>query len=536
MISYDPHDAVYFKTSSNTVTQYHIQYFGIMARRGWVTSKLLVPIQSIDEKKVTKKLGKRVRKDYMAAMAELEEAFRLELKQRKLKFIFNFSSPTKPINRKRKQDSNQSNATKIQKTFVSIENQTPPSDQPLVIQVPSPMVLDTITDEDMFSVSLEKTSNSKITDPHQPQSDEGPLTVSQPPSSTDCSQATDSGFETGSDLSNTPMVLTTPSIPDMIVEQSKIPIHYQRPLESVGNILHQGEEVKDNLSMKTKTSKESVQQKPSQTEFVPKSNCPISNILYSKCAICDNSGGTLVTCGGQCYRKFHLDCLGIIDTPVNGFVCDECILTPTACYQCRKSDNQYGDPLVPCDHTGCTKVYHKSCVQSIESFRIDDRKLICGLHSCAKCVGNGITLTSMKLIECVQCPLALHKASCLMAGCEVINDKQMVCYKHLDLKSVSLPRSVDHFNMNTCLDCGEAGSLVCCDFCSAAYHNQCLSEEHRANESVQEWLCPNCLAHDLPTYESVVMCKCGTHRLDYKQTRCTCMLRSTPGVHNVENC
>lgn len=555
MISYDPHGAIYFKASSTSITQYHIQYFGIMARRGWVSIKLLVPIQSIDEKKLTKKLGKKVLKDYEAAMAEVEEAFGLDLKRRKLKFIFNFVGSARSITRKRKHESNSNVGTKIQKTFVSIENQNPSSyksslvtnvTEPIILQVPSPTPLGTSTEEDMFLIPLEKANNPegphssddcqsdsvesatsrKLKGPtghlnheghHQPDNPpvvrkvEEPIGLLPSTQSTDYSQATDSGFETGSELSNTPIILTTPTPLSTITDQSN-PVLFPGPLESVGNILGRGEELKNNLTSMKQPKIEPVHKPSQMTVLMPKSNCSISNILYAKCAVCDNSGTDLVTCTGQCYQKFHLDCLGIIDAPVTGFMCDECIVTPTTCYQCHKPDNYKGDTLVTCDHLNCTKHYHKSCVRLIKSFQIDDRKLICGLHSCAKCVGNETTLTSMKLIECVQCPLALHKSSCLMAGCEVINDKQMVCYKHLDLKSVSLPRSVDHFNMNTCLDCGDVGSLVCCDFCSAAYHNHCLSDEHKASDSTQEWLCPNCLAHDLPTYESVVLCKCGSHR------------------------
>ena len=236
----------------------------------------------------------------------------------------------------------------------------------------------------------------------------------------------------------------------------------------------------------------------------------ISNSLLCKCAICDNNGDLV-----SCFQSFHLDCLGIINAPGTGFVCDECILTPTVCFKCKKVASEDGDDLVACGQQHCDKHYHLSCVRLIKTFTISKETNLssCGLHLCAKCTYTETSLNTTKLLQCIRCPLALHKVTCLVAGCEVLNDKQMICYQHLDLKSASLPQSIGHFNMNTCLDCGFGGPLVCCDFCSATYHDHCLSDEQKPLESVPEWLCPCCASHDLPTYESAVMCKCGSHRL-----------------------
>lgn len=245
------------------------------------------------------------------------------------------------------------------------------------------------------------------------------------------------------------------------------------------------------------------------------------------CAICDNTD-ELVTCAGHCMRSFHSDCLGIITLPKD-FTCDECTLMPTICYLCKKYRSENSgelmvekDFLVSCSHVSCSKHYHISCVRKKfpENFKITPSpslssppSLICGLHSCAKCTSQQSTPMTNKgrLLHCTQCPLALHSESCLIAGCETIDDKRMLCYRHISLAS-SLPQSVKHFNMNSCLHCGEVGSLICCDFCSAAYHVECLPDEHQSGCGQEEWYCPYCMNHDLPTYGSIVMVKCGVYR------------------------
>ena len=549
MISYDPHAAVYFKATNDCISSYHLQYFGILARRGWVNCKLIVPMKSLDEKKLTKPLVRKTKKDFEVAMTEAKEAFNLQLKQRKLKFIFNFV-PTRV--QKRIQPVHSKMAAKTQRA-----NHTEPSSslehesKPLAITVLPSTSLETVLP---VSTSYCTEKLIQIENPYyslDARATTPPLeedNIKLPPSlcqksnrtfSTDDSkryptrrkrveplkkseevislssqltdsQTTDSGFETGSDMSATPVLLATPNLTTATTQPN--PMLDIEPLNSVENIFivkfEYPSNKREDVSSKSNSFKKSV--KP--TKLVPIWQTA-SNLIGAKCCICDSNGGCLATCNGHCFQAFHLDCLGIMAPPSTGFCCDECLITPTVCFQCNKEDNPTGESLVACNHGDCGKHYHLSCVHSIKTFVINDTKLVCGLHSCAKCTGTETSLTTVKLLQCIRCPLALHKMSCLMAGCEILDDKHMICYTHLNLKSVSLPQSVGHFNMNTCLDCGEGGNLVCCDFCSAAYHNHCLTDEHKASDSTgQTWLCPCCLSHDLPTYESVVMCKCGSHR------------------------
>lgn len=140
MVSYDPNAAIYFKTTNDEVSSYHLQYFGIVARRAWVRSKLLLPMKSLEERSTKPPAGKS-RKDYEVAMTEANEAFKLELKQRKLKFIFNFVSSIPGNNgsqgnqRKRKQPVSTNSSVVAMETQkiprkINVENSTSPPTSP----------------------------------------------------------------------------------------------------------------------------------------------------------------------------------------------------------------------------------------------------------------------------------------------------------------------------------------------------------------------------------------------------------------------
>ena len=256
------------------------------------------------------------------------------------------------------------------------------------------------------------------------------------------------------------------------------------------------------------------------------------------CAICDASDSNLLACQGHCFQIFHVDCLGLIQPPSFQFVCDECQTVSKQCFVCSQSEG----PLEVCAKPKCSKFYHRSCIQNSELFVFDSVKntFTCPLHSCAKCVCNDLdTMVAPKgsvLVQCVKCPLALHKPHCLIAGCNMVTGTQMICYLHIRIESeLNLYK---HLNMDTCLECGHSGSLYCCDFCSSAYHKGCMEEhqlpvetaeeqgEERGGEvkkgrgrggsemavSGEKWICPACRDHDLPTYESVVLCKFGVWR------------------------
>lgn len=264
-----------------------------------------------------------------------------------------------------------------------------------------------------------------------------------------------------------------------------------------------------------KPKKNTAQLKPAREESV---------FQDGECAICDASDTNLLACQGHCFQAFHVDCLGLVQPPNFQFVCDECQAVSRQCFVCSKSTGS----LERCAKPKCSKFYHRSCIQNNSLFVFDSlkTKFTCPLHSCAKCVCSDVDAAmapkGSTLVQCVKCPLALHNPSCLIAGCNLLSASQMVC--HLHIRIASELNLYKHLNMDNCCECGESGSLYCCDFCSSAYHKECL-EDHQKPVEVEEgeegergvgesekWMCPACREHDLPTYESVVLCKFGVWR------------------------
>lgn len=242
------------------------------------------------------------------------------------------------------------------------------------------------------------------------------------------------------------------------------------------------------------------------------------------CAICGANSNSLVACEGDCCKLFHLHCLAIPKYCGN-FTCDECTVMAMQCFACKQS----GGILKQCSVTNCNKLYHADCLQQYSRIYDSDKKgLICPRHKCARCLTAGNT-SNKKLVYCTKCPIALHdRESCLIAGCEVFasNPKFMICYKHIN---TSGNKSLSSVNLTSCLHCGEGGLLLCCDFCSASYHAECLPEKYSANSS--NWLCPDCTEYQNPTYGSVVWCKLGNYRyLVYNFTLIIHNLRTDGGL------
>ena len=229
------------------------------------------------------------------------------------------------------------------------------------------------------------------------------------------------------------------------------------------------------------------------------------------CSICDEDDSDLLVCGGHCSGMFHLDCLGLMQTPNFKFVCDECLFSSSKCFACGKSNGE----VIKCSKSRCSKLYHLSCIEGNRLFTFDGKRpsnFTCPLHVCARCesIGGRSHVSHSNLLQCTMCPLALHKPDCCIAGCEVVSQTHMVCYQHMKItKNAQL---YSHLNLNTCLECGLIGSLFCCDVCSAAYHLECLDEPDRPFDDVESWKCPSCAVHDLPTYGSLVLCKFGVWR------------------------
>ncbi len=257
------------------------------------------------------------------------------------------------------------------------------------------------------------------------------------------------------------------------------------------------------------------------------------------CSICDCVDTDLLMCTGHCMNSFHLDCLGLVEAPNFKFICDDCLVSSGTCFLCGKAHGE----VRKCSRPKCSKLYHLECIQDNKLFQVGKTSsFVCPLHICAKCSSIGIsTVNHSNLLQCIKCPLALHKPDCLVAGCEVIDHSRMLCYQHI--KITKNTKLYSHINLNTCLECGSIGSLYCCDVCSAAYHLECLDEDSRPDSDTNHWKCPSCAVHDLPTYGSLVItkfgvwrCVCVCVRMSYKvrsmevhvHVHCVCLCACVP--------
>eukprot|EP00049_Salpingoeca_infusionum_P009442 m.158064 g.158064 ORF g.158064 m.158064 type:complete len:1255 (-) comp14337_c0_seq15:406-4170(-) len=175
------------------------------------------------------------------------------------------------------------------------------------------------------------------------------------------------------------------------------------------------------------------------------------------CGLCF-TGGDIVCCEGGCHRSFHLDCVGLADVPQGTFRCDECLTGVKACFACGET---IGD-VIQCGELHCNVHVHKQCAVDLD--RMYDGVFNCKLHTCTGC--KNPASTKHPLLRCRECPLTTYHATCVPASCQ---DSYGV---------VTCPRHYapppNHASAPCCLQCGQGGSLLCCDTCPAVYHKACI--------------------------------------------------------------
>ena len=539
MVTYDPKLSIYFRTSKNSAVQYHVQYFGITAYRGWVFAKSTLTFTDPNEKPFpVKGISRKTQREYEVAIREILEARLLDHKQRKLKFIFNFSPvPAKQqsskVNETASRKSPKAKASKAikqervkpdqksprdampQSLPVSISVKIEPNDSgvspsQVSMRVESPWASSTQLGEPVrkskrLTVSTETSTPSSS----QPQITSGsgasrknvryapPLGTKRPLDvETEVPLKRPAVQDLGGCVNDNSSEVSAPSIASAILTPPNSCTGEEPPLVNF-EFEHKGSEASQGSS----SSK-------------PQKRTKLDGATFKSgiCSICDEEdhSADLLLCEGQCYRTFHIDCLGLMQPPSFKFVCDECLIASSQCFVCGKAEGE----LVKCNKPKCSKLYHLACIEGNKLVTFDERKkrsFTCPLHVCARCTSIGTSkVNHYNLIQCIKCPLALHKPDCLVAGCEMLDQMHMVCYQHVQIHhNVQM---YSHVNLNTCLECGLIGTLYCCDSCTAAYHSECLDEDARPDPDAERWLCPNCSVHDLPTYGSVVICKFGIWR------------------------
>ena len=200
------------------------------------------------------------------------------------------------------------------------------------------------------------------------------------------------------------------------------------------------------------------------------------------CVKCEEPGGQVWRCRGQCSAHYHPACVGLNSDKVgvDQFRCENCRAGRHVCAVCRQSD---GGKLTRCHVSGCGKFFHDTCLTKFTIWpqhKIVNGAIYCPDHTCHTCASENprdpIMKYNEKLMHCIRCPTAYHAGDhCVAAGTVQLTKTDIICPKHYTppLKSKKGTGAV-HVNTNWCFICSQGGSLVLCDNCPASFHEECL--------------------------------------------------------------
>lgn len=198
---------------------------------------------------------------------------------------------------------------------------------------------------------------------------------------------------------------------------------------------------------------------------------------------------------------------------VNGehFECAACL------HQCKPHCFVCGadtDDLIKCSRRGCDCFYHVRCMKYWPQHKFDydgdfAKSLQCPRHVCQICISDNPhrnyvsnVESDLKLIKCLLCPATYHrKSDCIPAGSELLSHSQLVCPRH----RISIKKPV---NTDWCFLCGQGGSLICCETCPTAFHQECL----KIQQPLDKYICEECESGRLPLYGEIVWVKYGRCR------------------------
>uniref|UniRef100_A0A4W5RY32 Histone-lysine N-methyltransferase, H3 lysine-36 specific n=1 Tax=Hucho hucho TaxID=62062 RepID=A0A4W5RY32_9TELE len=229
------------------------------------------------------------------------------------------------------------------------------------------------------------------------------------------------------------------------------------------------------------------------------------NICVCVLQVCERTG-ELLLCEGQCCGAFHLQCIGLSETPRGKFICSECTIGVHTCFVCKKS----GDGVKRCMVPVCGKFYHNECILKHTPTQPQNKGVRCSLHVCLSChITNPLNPCTSKsrLTRCVRCPVAYHANDyCMAAGSVVLANNSFLCPNHF------IPRknykNHEHINVSWCFVCSEGGSLLCCESCPAAFHQECLNIEMPEGS----WFCNDCKAGKKPHFKDILWVKVGRYK------------------------
>ncbi|XP_070294624.1 histone-lysine N-methyltransferase, H3 lysine-36 specific-like [Salvelinus sp. IW2-2015] len=204
---------------------------------------------------------------------------------------------------------------------------------------------------------------------------------------------------------------------------------------------------------------------------------------------------------GQCCGAFHLQCIGLSETPRGKFICCECTKGIHTCFACKKS----GDDVKRCMVPVCGKFYHNECILKHTPTQPQSKGVRCSLHVCLSChITNPLNPCSSKsrLTRCVRCPVAYHANDyCMAAGSIALANNSFLCPNHFTPRKNY--KNHEHINVSWCFVCSEGGSLLCCEACPAAFHQECLNIEMPEGS----WFCNDCKAGKKPHFKDILWVK-----------------------------
>ncbi|XP_035867486.1 histone-lysine N-methyltransferase NSD3 isoform X9 [Phyllostomus discolor] len=279
------------------------------------------------------------------------------------------------------------------------------------------------------------------------------------------------------------------------------------------------------------------------------------------CQICESSGDSLIPCEGECYKYFHLECLGSPSLPDGKFVCMECKTGQHPCFSCKVS----GTEVKRCSVGACGKFYHEACVRKFPTAIFEPKGFRCPQHCCSACsMEKDIHKASKgRMMRCLRCPVAYHSGdACIAAGSIFVSSYILICSNHSKRSS----NSSSAVNVGFCFVCArglivqdhsdpmfssyaykshyllnesnraelmklpmipsssaskkkcekviktvylfQGGRLLCCESCPASFHPECLSIDMPEGC----WNCNDCKAGKKLHYKQIVWVKLGNYR------------------------
>ncbi|XP_054648589.1 histone-lysine N-methyltransferase, H3 lysine-36 specific isoform X2 [Dunckerocampus dactyliophorus] len=230
-----------------------------------------------------------------------------------------------------------------------------------------------------------------------------------------------------------------------------------------------------------------------------------TSLKENVCQVCERAGDLLV-CDGHCYGAFHPQCIGLSAVPKGKFLCQQCTSGVHTCFVCKKSGNGVKRCMIPL----CGKFYHTDCIIAFSATQPQNKSFRCPLHVCLSCyITNPLNACNSKgrLARCVRCPVAYHaNDNCMAAGSLVLANNSFLCPNHFTPRKGC--KNHEHINVSWCFVCSEGGSLLCCEACPAAFHQECLNMEMPQGS----WFCNDCKAGKKPRIKDILWVKWGRYR------------------------